>query len=131
MTEFIPNVRVERLENYIRYIELKVGAQDLKLSLAKPEGLELFEEGMWQFARAFTEERLQYIRVFVTSGLASEEAKQNRVCHNIRMLNQIGDDEVIILSSYQSKYQSLGSEEAREFREKHRSILGPFRGEVG
>ncbi|PKR59936.1 hypothetical protein [Thalassospira lohafexi] len=131
LTEIIPNVRADRVESYIRHLQDQIDELKLKLALEKPEGLDLFEEGLWQSARAFTEERKKYIGELVISGLNCEEAEQHRVRHNLRILNQIGDDEILILSSYQSKYQAISSDDAKAFRKKHKSVLGPFSRALG
>lgn len=131
LTEAIPNVRVDRVETYIRHLQDQIDELTLKLALDKPEGLDLFEEGLWQSARAFTDERKKYIGELVICGLNSEEAEQNRVRHNLRILSQISDEEIVILTSYQSQYQVMNSDVSNAFWKKHRNVLGPFSRSMG
>ncbi len=126
ISEVIPNVRADRVETYIHYLQDQIDELKLERVLKKPEGQDFFEEGLWQSARAFTDERRQYIGELVVSGLKHENTEQNRIRHYLRILNQIGDEEIIILSSYQSEYQVINSEIASAFWKKHCSVLGPF-----
>lgn len=131
ISEVIPDIRINRIEVYIQYLQDRLDDLQLKAALNEPEGLDLFEEGLWQSARAFTEERKKYIGELVVSGLTNEDVEQNKVRHYLRILNQIGDEEIIVLASYQRKYSVLNSDAVKDFYNKHRSILGPFSRSMG
>lgn len=129
--QVIPNIRMERVETYLRYLEEKITASELDKSLRTPEGLDLFEEGIVQSARALTDHRKRYIAELVANGLTSESLDQQQSRHFLRILNFIDDAQIVILSSYQPKYLPLNSPESAEFRNKHRDVLGPFSREIG
>ncbi|CCQ72766.1 hypothetical protein [Magnetospira sp. QH-2] len=100
VTELIPNVRLERIEAYLLYLQGCIDELQLKAALETPEGLDTFEEGIWQAARAFNDERKQQIAELVAVGLKSDGTKQAAARHFLRILTQIDDRQIVLLSNY-------------------------------
>jgi hypothetical protein len=130
LSETIPNIRLDRIEAYLIHLQSRLDEATLQASLMTADGLDMFEEGMWQSARAFSDGRKQYIAELVSKGMASDGAERQESRHTLRILNQLDDAQIIILSSYQSKYRQIGSEATAAFYIKHRNILGPFSREL-
>lgn len=131
LNETIPNARMERIEAYLRHLSERIDEIRLEAALKTPEGLDLFEEGMWQAARALSDDRKQRIATLVATGMGAEEVPGRQSRHFLRILNQLDDTEVIILTSYLDCYQILGAAEVQEFFEMHADILGPFDDSIG
>jgi len=93
LTEAIPNVRLQRAESYIRHLQDQVDEIKLKIVLEKPEGLDLFEEGLMQSVRAFSDDRKKYIMSLVVDGL-NEKHKYSKIQYYLRLLQQLGDDDI-------------------------------------
>lgn len=130
LSETIPNVRLERIEAYLMHLQSRLDEATLNDSLRTADGLDVFEEGMWQSARALSDERKQYVAELVSKGMASNGAERQESRHALRILNQLDDAQIIILVSYQSKYQRIGDEATAAFYKKHRDVLGPFSREI-
>lgn len=100
LTETIPNARLERIETYLRHLSKRTDKIELENALKTPEGLDLFEEGIWQAARALSEERKQRIAELVANGLKGEAPDQVQSRHFLRLLNQLDDEEIALLVWY-------------------------------
>ncbi|WP_413208426.1 hypothetical protein [Rhodospirillum sp. A1_3_36] len=131
IAEVIPNIRLQRIEAYLLHLDQRIDQVKFKAALEQPEGLDLFEEGLWQSARALDDDRKRYIAELIAKGMAESSAKQEQTRHFLRLLGQIGDSQIIILTSYLSQFGSLGGEETAAFYERHRDVLGPFSREIG
>lgn len=132
ITELIPNSRIERIVAYLRYLEQRIDQVVLQNALRTAEGLDLFEEGLWQAARALSDERKERIAGLVASGLKAENLEKQQCRHFLRILNQLDDAEIILLVSHLPRFQVVGggSEKDKEFRRTHREIIGPFSQEI-
>lgn len=126
LNEVIPNQRLKRIEAYVRILQTHLDELALKTALKTPEGVDLFEEGLWQSARALSDERKEYIARLVATGMTGDELEGQETRHILRILNQIDDSEVIIICSYQHRFKSLGRDDWG-FLKANREILGPFR----
>ncbi len=126
ITEIIPNVRLERIEAYIKYLQDNLDEIHLKTALKSESKLDLFEEGMWQSARAFTKERQEYIAKLVSHGLGEESTKQDINRHFLRILNQIDDRQIILLVKYHPDYSLYANTpKASEYRTKQGRVVDP------
>lgn len=96
--ELIPNVRLNRFETYIQYLQDRIDELKLKAVLETPEGLDTFEEGMWQSARAVSEKRKRHIVELTAKALTAEETERLQARHYMRILTQLGDDEIALLT---------------------------------
>ncbi len=132
INELIPNSRAERIVAYLRYLEQRIDQIVLQNVLRTPEGLDLFEEGLWQAARALSDERKERIVSLVVSGLEAEDIEKQQCRHFLRILNQLDDAEVILLTYHLPRFRVIGggSEKDKEFRLAHKHIIGPFSQEI-
>jgi len=121
--QFIPNQRLERIEDYLRLLEARLRENEAGLSarpLTEPEAIDLIEEGGFQSARATTDERRQYIARVVADGLSGDDRKRIESKRLLRLLSELDDDQLIILSSYLRRNMQNDS-----FIATHRHLLGP------
>jgi hypothetical protein len=129
VTTVIPQQRIERLESYVRYLNDRLaGDVDdglLKERLRAPEYIDLFEEGAIQSARALSEERRNHIAELVASGISGDEKERIETKRLLRLLEEIDDDQIIILTSYLRK--NRGND---EFFGKHKAVLETPRAHV-
>lgn len=103
ITEIIPNVRMSRVEDFVRYLHEKIKTLELEAALKSPEGLDLFEEGMWQSARALSEARRKNISKLVAAGLVAKNTEREKARHFLRVFNQLGDEDIAILVELASR----------------------------
>ncbi|OKH87865.1 hypothetical protein [Thalassospira sp. TSL5-1] len=126
LTETIRNVRAERAEDYIRYLQDQIDELKLKIALDKPEGLDLFEEGLWQSARALSDNRKKYIAELVTKGLQETGLEQQETRHFMRILEQLDDRQIILLAEYHpASSPTVGNEQGTRFHEVNRNVVQP------
>lgn len=125
----IPNVRMERIETYIQSLQNQIDELELKAALETPEGIDTFEEGIWQSARAVSQDRKERIATLVTKGLKHSGNEQQQARHFLRLINQLDDMQIVILTGYLDRHQELGTSETREFYELHPNIFGPLEDE--
>lgn len=125
-TEIIPNVRAERVEAYVRYLQDQIDELKLQIALEKPEGLDLFEEGLWQSARASTGDRKKYIAELVAKGLQETGLEQQETRHFMRILEQLDDRQIILLAEYHpANSPTVGNEQGARFHEANRNVVQP------
>lgn len=114
----IPNQKIDRvviglnlLFDKVKYLE-----QDLVEEKLKTETFQdLLEDGVFQFARALTPERREYIANLLKNGLTEEELDHLAKKRLLFLLNELNDAEIIILY-----YYSLDDEAEREMmRQKY------------
>jgi len=123
--EIIPDSRMERLAAFMQYLEARINRVELGTATQAPDGLDFFEEGMWQAARALSDERKQHIATLVANGLKAEPNEKSEIRHFIRILPQLDDRQIILLCGYLPEYQVLGDELGDAFFEKHEAIFNP------
>ncbi|WP_432381193.1 hypothetical protein [Duganella sp. P38] len=126
----IPKQRVDRLVDFTRKLEDKIGELDettIRAKLSDENFTDLLEESARQAAQAVTEERRQYLASLLASGMSETRMSFVERKHLLRLLSQINDIEVIWLRFYHYPYMS-GDE---EFRSKHASILKPIMATLG
>ena len=131
ITEIIPSQRLQRIERFLILLAERIDEDTVKRAATDPERLDTLEEGMHQATRSLSEERQRCIAELVARGLTSASAEAARARHFMRVLNQLDDSQIILLSSFLQKYQILSSQDAKEFYERHRDVLGPFSKEIG
>ena len=126
LSKTIPNIRAERVETYLRYLQGQVDELKLKNALEKPEGLDLFEEGLWQSARALTDDRKKHIAELVVKGLQETGLEQQETRHFMRILEQLDDRQVILLAEYHpANSPTVGNEQGTRFHETNRNVVQP------
>lgn len=125
----IPNQRVERIEKLLTVLESKISDLDaakLKSRFSEPEFVDLFEDGMYQSARAMSQNRLEHIAALMKNGLEAENEKALQYKMLLAHLGELNDVEVILLRSY-AKHPARD----QEFRERHEQIFEPRRAHQG
>ncbi len=117
----IPQQRIERLEAYVRYLTDRLVTVDealLRERLKREEYIELFEDGAFQSVRALSDERRRQIAEMVASGISGTEKERIETKRLLKILDEIDDDQIIMLTSYLEKNQRN-----KEFIDKHRTVL--------
>ena len=118
----IPNQRIDRIARYISILEQKVAILEQKqiaVKFSNPGFIDLFEDSLYQAARALTDERLQHIATVVKNGISDEQQEYDQYKYLLWLLAEISDTEMIILQSY--LYDTFSEES--EFHSKYRNIL--------
>jgi hypothetical protein len=122
----IPNQRIERIEAFLRHLSDRIQEVELRNAVATPEGLDLFEEGIWQAARALSDERKQQIAELVVKGFKSDSMEKATARHFLRILNQIDDRQIILLAKYLPENQPyVGNTNAENFSKNHFDVIDP------
>lgn len=121
VSQFIPNQRAARVEEFLLLLEARVRALECPPSISQltsAHAIDLIEEGGFQAARALTSDRIQKIVEVVMHGLV--KADQDKIYDKrlLRILGELDDDQIIILSSYLRK--NIGNE---VFLNTHRNLL--------
>jgi hypothetical protein len=122
LAEVMPALRAERLTVFAEELQdrlTEVPGDVLNLRVRDPQRFDLLEDGMWQAARASSRQRVAYLVNVVANGLKAESAHELDRRHVLRLLAEVNDLEVLILSLH--GYASNASRE--QFFEKHRSAL--------
>jgi hypothetical protein len=122
LAEVMPALRTERLTVFGEELQDRladVPGEILHLRVREPDRFDLLEDGMWQAARASSRQRVAYLANVVANGLKAESAHDLDRRHVLRLLAEVNDLEVLILSLH--GYASNASRE--QFFEKHRSAL--------
>ena len=134
LTEIIPNERIKRIEEYLIYLEERlINCEDEVIEeLRTHNGIDIFEEGLWQAARAVGEKRKRRIAKVVCIGLSASDLEKQEAQHFLAILSQLSDPEIIILATYQIQYQVIGlSQKNQAFYKRHQDIIGHFSREIG
>ena len=121
----IPNQRLDRLERFLQALAQKVAGLDkehVRTRFTEAGFVDLFEDGMYQAARALSAERLDYIASLIKNGLSADEAKALGYKHLLSLLGQLNDAEVILLGSRAVRYQH-----DEEYWSRHAHVLEPAR----
>ncbi|WP_155243252.1 hypothetical protein [Brucella anthropi] len=123
ITHFIPNQRQDRIADYVRRLNEKTERFDrnaFRNTATTTDGIDLFEDGAFQSARATSDERREYIANVVAYGLSGEQKERIEAKRILNILSQIDDQQIIILASQHEKY--LFDD---DFRDRHENILTP------
>lgn len=126
----IPKQRMDRLVDFARELEVKIGALDqdaVRSKLTDENFTDLLEESARQAAQAVTHERRQYLASLLASGVTETHVSYVESKHLLRILSQINDIEVIWLRFYHHPY--MGGDD--EFRTKHAAVLEPVSATLG
>lgn len=126
LSEVLPNVRLDRIEYLFRYLDNRIGKLELETALESQLRLDTFEEGIWQTARAISEERKLHIAKLVLGGLVKEEDDAIRSRNFLRILNLLDDRQIILLAGYLPSLRPVvGNDEAEKFYKLHGEIIRP------
>ncbi|MBC7286374.1 hypothetical protein [Hoeflea sp.] len=119
--QFIPQQRVERIEDFMRYLDARIDGLDaeaLRERLADPERLDLFEEGVVQSTRALSTSRREYIASIVGNGIGGDDKAKIEAKRMLKLLREVDDDQIIILASKLMRHQR-----DRAFQERHSAVF--------
>ena len=117
----IPNQRIDRIAGMLQALEKKVSEFDknrVSERFTQPGAVDLFEDGMYQSARALSQDRLEYIAALIKNGLADTDEKAIQYKKLLALLATLNDVELIILRSH-AKHPQRDS----EFWERHKNVL--------
>lgn len=123
VTQVIPGVRIQRIEDYLRYLDQKLAGlseEEAKTRLQSRIALDVFEEGALLSIRALTVERQEQISTAVANGLLGDESELIEAKRVLQLLRELDDAQVIVLAS---KLLKFGGDS--DFRDKHKNVLEP------
>ena len=121
----IPNQRLDRIVAFVKRLEERlreIEESEASGLLETPEAIDLLEEGMFQAARALTDERLERIARLLRNSLTSEDMEHLEKKTLLELLSRVNDAELIILQSY-----ALHPQVRRDFFEQHTDVLSGVR----
>jgi hypothetical protein len=119
----LPSRRLERVEKLLTRLSEQVHGLDedrLRTRFRSPEFVDLFEDGVFQAARALNDERIQYVASILKSGITSEREEFLEEKTVLGLLGELNDVEIVLLRSYARPVQ-----EDEEFLSKHAATLEP------
>lgn len=119
----IPNQRHDRIADFLRILDEKLGTLEADLLAEKmrtEEFIDLFEDGAYQAARALTDERKEYIASLLKNSLTNDDLSHIQEKKLLSLLGELNDAELVIL-----KYFGLSMEPVRahEYHEKHQDVI--------
>ncbi len=123
--QFIPQQRVDRIEDFMRYLDARIDgldAETLRARLADPERLDVLEEGVIQSTRALSTARREYIASIVGNGISGDNKAKIEAKRMLKLLREVDDDQIIILAGKLIRHQR-----DREFQERHVAVFDPLR----
>lgn len=103
ISEAIPRLRQDRMIEYLRQLDKKMGVLEKVFSerlSADEERIDLIETGGHLAARATTTERISHIAEIVVRGLSSDEANFIRRKRLLGLFGEIDDEEFLLLKAY-------------------------------
>lgn len=122
----IPRQRMDRLVDFARLLEVRLGKADqdlLRAKLTNENFVDLVEESVRQAAQAVTDERKEYLTSLLAMGLSESHISAAETRHLLRILGDVNDVEIIWLRFYCSP--TLNGD--NEFRTKHAEVIKPIR----
>lgn len=117
ITQIIPNQRLERIEAYIAKLDERIKKVE-RDKLVLPKKVDLFEDGAFQAIRSLSEKRTEYIANVVARGLSGEEKEEVEAKRMLKLLTQLDDSQIILLSWYLNKNRN-----SEEFWKIHKDVL--------
>jgi hypothetical protein len=130
LNEIIPGYRLDRIEDFLRYLDRKANHQKFEEWVKTEDGAEHFEEAIRQAAKSRGERRREYLANLVVEGMSDNQAHVRRARQMLRLIEMIDDDQVIILTSKLLRHQLMGHSVSVAFWKKHRDAVGPFSREL-
>lgn len=117
--------RLDRIDEFLEILNEKTlgfEREILEQKMKTAEFIDLFEDGMWQVARALSRERKEYIASLLKNSLEYEDLNHIEQKKLLSLLNELNDAQIIILKSKEFLYQS---EAQQAFYNLHREVLQP------
>ena len=122
----IPDLRKNRIVEVVEIHADKLKDHDADIREQKmrtAEFLDLFEDSMWQAARALSRERKEQIASFLKHSLYHGELDHIQEKTLLSLLNELNDAQIIMLK-YHAFYSN--TEERQAYYERHRGVLIPL-----
>ena len=131
----VPNLRFERMVNYLKNLEAEVIRIDERMAsfekhIKTEEGLDIFEEGMIQASRSISKDRKERLARLVARSLSADELKYEESRKLLNLYRELTDPEIVWLIFY-SLNPVLGKGPHTDWVEKHPEILRPISREIG
>lgn len=123
VSAYIPQQRMERVAKYLNMLDERVerlGRDVAESRLKQPAYEELFEDGLFQAARATSDERKEHIAALVANGLNAKETQQQGFKHLLQLLGEMNEVELLVLISHGFP-QTYATD--TDFQEKHALAL--------
>jgi hypothetical protein len=123
ISNVIPNQRLDRVVQFAEALQHKLMQLDQQMvadRLRDPHYIDLVEDGMFQAARAISDDRKRHIASLVKNGISDDEANLEGHKHVLSLLGEINDSELLILCSYRYPSYTL---EAQAFHKRHETVL--------
>src|SRR5687768_5183113 len=90
----IPNQRIDRLSKFVQILDAKladVEKETLNAKFQTPGYVDLFEDSLYQAARALYDERLEQIATILKNGLTEAEGDYAKYKHVLNLLSEINE----------------------------------------
>ncbi len=127
----IPNQRLNRIADFLEILGEKLKDLDADVRdqrMKTEEFVDLFEDAMWQAARALTRERKEEIAAFLKHSLYHGELDHIQEKTLLSLLNQLNNAHILILR-YHSSFSTYSEKQA--YLERHRNVVEPPRAVYG
>lgn len=121
----IPNQRLDRIARFLGMLDLRVSrleSEQTTARLRESTTIDLFEDAVFQAARALSDERLAYLATLLGGSISDSAISHEETKRLLALLGQINDVEVIILASHDSMRDP---QRDPEFWERHKAALTP------
>ncbi|MDY0039483.1 MAG: hypothetical protein RBS57_04170 [Desulforhabdus sp.] len=131
----IPNQRLDRVVEFLRYLDVEVHRLDTRLekfekNVRGAEGLDILEEGLTQAVHSITSERKEHLARLVGRSLSAEEIKYEEARKLLNLYRDLTDPEILWLL-YFSLNPVFGAGPHQDLVRKHPDVLMPISRETG
>lgn len=119
----IPRQRLDRVTEFLQILDAMVTElqrEVLEQKMKTEEFIDLFEDAVWQAARARSRNRKEWIAAVLKHSLYEGEINHIRSKELLALLNELNDAQIIILKS---KSFELPGPAQEAFYEQHRAVL--------
>lgn len=129
ITQIIPDLKLDRIEQFLKYLDHNVSRIDSELKWVKghlesEEGLDLFEDAVVQAGRAISDERKQRLASILSRSFSREDLKYAESKKILNLLRELTDQELIFMYYY-SKPLTMGSKFHNDLTEQYPELLEP------
>lgn len=124
LAELVPHQRLDRIARYVEALDCRLREIDeehprrINDALQDGQFAGLLEESLRQAARSLSDDRRQYLSNLVVNGMTEREVEYHESQHILRILNELGDIEIVWLRYYLVR--------TNEYYKRHSDILSPF-----
>jgi hypothetical protein len=122
---FIPNQRVDRLENFFHEIESRFATVErvtVEAAFKDPEFIDILEDSFSQAAKALSEERRRYIAALLRNSLSNEDLQRVEQKRLLALLGELNDAEILVLRAKAELFLA----KRQEFESQHPVTARPM-----